>query len=169
MRLKFSRHALLSLCLPIVDGCDNKAHYYTNGATVSNPTTATTIVEPFVFDTQIASTDGKKITVTIFFQRIAGEKYKQAIVELDCSQLEVFVHGKKLTPVRVLCPSGTELLQAKQINADFATPNGRPQAAVVTVPSIKVIATDPPRAAIEIRQSSVTFTLNEYERGFGFR
>jgi hypothetical protein len=169
MRLTVSGAALLSLCLLSTAGCDNKAYYYTNGATESNPNPATTIAEPFVFEAQVSGADGKKITVVIFFHRIAGEKYTDASVEFACSQFAVVVDGKKLKPLRTLCSSGKELLQLKHINADFETPSGRPKVAVVTVPSIKVIAMDPPQAPIEAQQSSVTFTLREYDRGFGFR
>jgi hypothetical protein len=169
MKLSSISLFLLSSCFLMLEGCNNKAYYYTNGATAANPNPATTVVEPFIFEVQVGVADKKKITVAVFFNRIGGEKYKDASVEFACSEFEVLVDGKKLKPVRVLCPTGKELLQLKQINADFETPNGRPKTAVVKVPSIKVTATDPPQAPVGIRQSTVTFSLREYERSFGFR
>ncbi len=167
MRPNFLNFTLLLMCLFIVGGCD-KAYFYMNAGTIDNPLDRK-VIEPFIFDIQLSSADGKKITVDIFFSRISGEKYQEASVEFACPEFEVLVEGNKLKPVRVMCPSGKELLQLKRISADFATPNGRPKKAVVSVPTITVTAIDSQQKPIEMPKSTITFTLHEYDRSFGFR
>jgi hypothetical protein len=110
--------------------------------------------------------DGKKLTVATSFMQPLLEPYKEVTVEIACPELEVFVDGVKLKQTRLFCPVGKELLLTEQVNADFATPDGRPQIAVVKVPSIKITTVgsqEPPKV---FSQSTVTFTLHEYERGF---
>jgi hypothetical protein len=160
------KYCLTILVLLAISGCDNKAYYYTNGATVDNPDPGTVIVEPFTYSTQIAFVDGKKLTVATYINRILSDPYKEASVEIACPELEVLVDGVKLKQTRLFCPIGKELLLDKQINADFATPNGRPQTAVVTVPSIKVTAIDSQELPKFLSKSALTFTLHSYERSF---
>jgi hypothetical protein len=161
--------SLTILALLAISACDNKAYYYTNGATVENPDPGTVTVEPFTYSTQIAFVDGKKLTVATSINRILAGPYQEATVDIACSELEVIVDDIKLTQTRLLCPTGKELLLIKQINADFATPDGRPQKVVVTVPSIKVTAADSQEQAKVLNKSTITFTLHEYERSFGLR
>ena len=169
MRLNLFGFGLLGLGLFILEGCNNKAYYYTNGATVENPNPGRRVAEPFAFEVQVAHADGKKMTVAVFFNRIPGEKFEEASVEFACPEFEVLVAGQKLKPLHMTCPTGKELLQLKQIYADFATPNGRPQTAVVMVPSIKVTTTGASQKRTDVPRYSVTFTLNEYDRSFGVR
>jgi hypothetical protein len=157
------KYGLTMLVIFVIAGCDNKAYYYTNGATVDNPDPGTVSIEPFTYSTQIAFVDGKKLTVATSINRVLSGPYIEASVEIACPELEVFVDGVKLKQTRLFCPVGKELLLDKQINADFATPNGRPQTVVVSVPSIKVTAVDGQKV---ISKSTLTFTLHSYERSF---
>ncbi len=165
MRSKFLSWVLLLFFLSANQGCDNKAYYYIEGAT-HKPETQT-VLEPFVFVTQVKFSDGKKITVGVFIRRNNTEKHKEASVEFVCSDFEVFVEGKKLKLTRVMCPTGKELLELGQINADFATPNGRPKEITVSVPSIKVTTLDSPQKSNSVPKSSLIFTRRDYKRGFG--
>ena len=168
MNSKFLRWLFLLVCLFATQGCDNKAYYYSAGPHPSSPE-ASTVVEPFVFTTQVAFSDGKRITVGVYFRRNNNEKHKQASLEIACAEFEAFVEGKKLKPIRVSCPAAKQPLELGQINADFETPNGRPKELTVSVPTIKVAALDSPNEPTELAKSSITFTRQEYGRSFGFR
>lgn len=157
---------IIFFVLFVILSCDNKAYYYTNGATAENPDPGTASIEPFTYSTQIAFVDGKKLTVATYINRVSSGPYKEVSVEIACPELEVLVDGIKLKQTRLFCPIGKELLLDKQINADFKTPNGRPKVAVVTVPSMKVTAAGSLAPPIILNKFKVTFTLNEYERTF---
>lgn len=166
MNSKFLRWLLLLVCLFATQGCDNKNYVYTAGPYWSSPE-ASTVVEPFVFKTQVSFSDGKRITVAVPFLRNNNEKHKQASLEIACAEFEAFVEGKKLKPIRVYCPTGKELLERMHIEADFATPDGRPKQLTVSVPTIKVTALDSPNEPAVLAKSLITFTRQEYKRSFG--
>lgn len=169
MKLCLLLRGLMVLYLFVLGGCgDSKGYYYTDGATLENPWPSKKDLDPFVFDAGFFANE-KKIEVGISMSKYPIEKYKDVSIEFDCSELEVLVEGKKLKPLRVMCPLGKEFLELKRISADFATPDGRPSKAVVTFPGIKITSMDSHEQIKEFSKFAVTYTLQEYERPFGVR